>query len=182
MNVMPTSSCSAFSSIWRRLRSFASRAPNGSSSRSTFGLNDQRARERNTSLLTAGQLPGTTVGERAHLDELERGTDPFASLLLRRLLVLQTERDVVGHGEVREQRVVLEDRVHVALVRRDLRDVVAVQGDLPLAGSLEARDHPERGRLPHTRRARATRRTRRRHLEVDPGHGREANGTRQQHS
>src|SRR5215467_8125224 len=38
MNVTPTSSCSAFSSICRALRSLASRAPRGSSSKSTAGF------------------------------------------------------------------------------------------------------------------------------------------------
>jgi hypothetical protein len=48
---------------------------------------------------------------------------------------------------VREQRVVLEDGVDVALVRRDAGDRVPVEEDLALVRLLEAGDHPERCRL-----------------------------------
>ena len=48
---------------------------------------------------------------------------------LRDLADHQAVRDVVADGHVREQRVVLEDRVHVAIERRDRRDVRAVEQD-----------------------------------------------------
>ena len=48
---------------------------------------------------------------------------------------------------MREERVLLEDRVHVALVGRRARDVVAADQDLALVGLLEAGDHPQRRRL-----------------------------------
>ena len=44
---------------------------------------------------------------------------------------------------MREERVVLEDHVHVAPVRQHRRDVYALQENPPLAGRFEARDHPE---------------------------------------
>src|SRR5204862_5126310 len=45
------------------------------------------------------------------------------------------------------QRVVLEHRVDLALVRRRLHHVHAVQQDGPFRGALEPRDQPERGGL-----------------------------------
>jgi hypothetical protein len=48
---------------------------------------------------------------------------------------------------VRKQRVVLEDRVDVALVRRALGDVGAGQLDPPAVGPFEARDQAQRRRL-----------------------------------
>jgi hypothetical protein len=48
---------------------------------------------------------------------------------------------------VREQRVVLEDRVHVAFVRRQPRDVPPPQQDPPRCRLLEAGDHPQAGGL-----------------------------------
>src|SRR4029453_17606307 len=46
-----------------------------------------------------------------------------------------------------EQRVRLEDHPDVALVRWLVRDVGAVDDDRARGRALEARDHPERGRL-----------------------------------
>ena len=69
------------------------------------------------------------------------------------LLAPQAERDVVGHGQVREQRVRLEHGVDVALVRRHADDVAAGQHDPARVGLLEAGDHAQRGRLAAPRRA-----------------------------
>ena len=55
--------------------------------------------------------------------------------------------DVVAHRQVREERVVLEDRVHVPLVGRVLRDVPAVEQDPARGRQLEPGDHPQRRRL-----------------------------------
>ena len=89
MNVMPTSSWIAFSSIWSALRSFASRAPRGSSSKSTAGFEDQRAGERDPLLLPAGELVRPALLVTGQTDELERATDhrplsPFEVSLYRR--------------------------------------------------------------------------------------------------
>jgi hypothetical protein len=170
MNVMPTSSWRAFSSIWRRLRSLASSAPSGSSSRRTLGFRI-RARASDALLLAAGQLVRAALGELRHLHELERITDPLGGLLFRGLLVLEPEGDVLLDGEVREERVVLEDRVHVALVRRGLGHVDLVEEDLALGRALEARDHAQGGRFAAARWAEEREELARRHLQVDPGDG-----------
>ena len=74
----------------------------------------------------------------------------------------QPVRDVVHHGHVREQRVVLEHGVDVAVERRPAGDVAAAELDRAGGRQLEAGDHPQHRGLAGARRARAWRRTRRR--------------------
>ncbi len=125
-NVMPTSRWIYFSStcIWRR--SLRSSAASGSSSSSTGRTADERARERDALALTAGERTRSAVRHAAELHELEHVGDPRLDLSLSDTLAAQAERDVVRDVEVLEQRVALEDGVHVALVRRQTGDVVAV--------------------------------------------------------
>ena len=54
---------------------------------------------------------------------------------------------------MREERILLEDRVHVALVRRDAADVFTVENHLASGGLLEPSDHLQRGGLAAARRA-----------------------------
>jgi hypothetical protein len=53
----------------------------------------------------------------------------------------QTEGDVVDHGHVREERVLLEDGVHVALVGRHPGHVHTLEQDATRRRLLEAGDH-----------------------------------------
>ena len=62
-------------------------------------------------------------------------------------LAAQPEGDVLVDRQVREQRVVLEDRVDVALVGRQPGDVLALELDQPGRRLLEAADHPQGRRL-----------------------------------
>jgi hypothetical protein len=61
---------------------------------------------------------------------------------------LEAEADVARHVEVGEERVALEDGVHVALVGRQVGHVVAAEVDGALGRVLEAADHAERRGLP----------------------------------
>ena len=56
---------------------------------------------------------------------------------------LQPEGDVLVDREVREEGVVLEDRVHVPLVRRQPGDVLALELDQARRRLLEPADHPQ---------------------------------------
>ena len=99
-------------------------------------LVDQRAGERDPLLLAARELGGPALVVAVELHEVEVALDPVADLGLRDLLAPQTERDVVGDGQVREQRVRLEDGVDVALERRDADDVAAASASTrPSSGS-----------------------------------------------
>jgi hypothetical protein len=72
---------------------------------------------------------------------------------------------------VREERVVLEDGVHVASVRRQTRDVAAAELDSPIVRPLEAGDQPERRRLAGARRTEEREELAGADLEVDPVDG-----------
>ena len=162
--VMPTSRWIDLSSTCISSRSLRSSAPSGSSSSSTFGrLTSARAsatRCRWPPESCAGPAlrrspPSRTV---ASASSAARGAArPWPTLRTRR-----PYSTFVATRHVREQRVVLEDRVDVALERRQPGDVVAVEQDAARGRQLEAGDHPQHGRLARAGRARASRRTRRR--------------------
>ena len=107
-------------------------------------LVDERARQRDALALAAGELRRPALAERAELHELEH----FARAL-RALVAAPTPRTRGPYAtfsstrHVREQRVVLEHGVDVALVRRHVGDVRAVEQHLPAVGLLEARDQPQ---------------------------------------
>ena len=81
---------------------------------------DERAGERHALLLAAGELRRLALAVLAELDHLERLVDARLHVGLADLLALEPERDVLLHGQVREQRVGLEDGVDVALVGREV--------------------------------------------------------------
>jgi hypothetical protein len=116
------------------------------------GAVDDRAGERDALALAAAELSGLALAVLRQPDHLERLDRAAAPLGLGDLLDHQAVLDVLLHGHVREQRVVLEDRVDVAVERRLVRDVLAAQQDLAGVGQLEPRDHPQRRRLPRARR------------------------------
>src|SRR4029077_13410494 len=91
----------------------------------------------------AGQLPraAALVATQAH--EVERLADPARLVTLGHLLLTQPVAHVLGHVHVREERVVLEDRVDVAAIRRHAGDGLPGEQDLAAGRLLEARDHPE---------------------------------------
>ncbi len=103
---------------------------------------DQGPGQRDALLLAAGHLPRGAFLHAGERDDLHHLADAAADLGLGDLLALQAEGHVLVHGEVREQRVRLEDHVDVALVRGDPGDVAPVQVDRPGGGLLEPRDHP----------------------------------------
>ena len=124
---------------------------------------DERARDRDTLLLAAGEL----VRERVHLvreaDEVQHlghlPPDRRGALALH----LQGVRDVLGGGPVRQQLEVLEDAADVAAQQRDLRalqpaELAAADDDLA-RGRLELlQDEPDRrSSCPTPRRRRRTR-------------------------
>src|SRR4029077_3871232 len=94
------------------------------------------------------ELPRLALAETAQADEVEHLLDPRSDRLAGLALPAQAEGDVLEDGQVREECVALEDRVHVPLVRRQARDGPVSEEDRAGARLLEAADHPERRRLP----------------------------------
>ena len=113
----------------------------------------ERARERDALLLTARELPRLALREAGEPHELEDLGDAALQLALGDALPLEPEGDVVLDRHVREERVALEHRVDVALVRRQPDDVLVAQVDVALGRLLEAADHAQRRRLAAARRA-----------------------------
>ena len=103
----------------------------------------ERAGERDALLLAAGELGRPRVRERGDVEPLEQLVHARAARV----------RDVLAHGQVREQRVLLEDEADAPLVRllEDLPrrvepDLVAVR-DAAALRPREPGDHPEHGGL-----------------------------------
>jgi hypothetical protein len=74
------------------------------------------------------------------------------TLGLADLALLEPVGDVVQHGQVREQRVLLEDGVDVTPVRGRAHRVGSADQDLALVRLLEAGDQPQRRGLAAARR------------------------------
>ncbi len=102
------------------------------------GFGDQGAGESHALLLAAGELARIAGAQRAEPDQLQHALDARAPLRLPRASTPQTERDVVRHRHVREERVGLEDQAEVPAVDGHPRDVLPRQHDLPRVG----RDEP----------------------------------------
>ncbi len=89
----------------------------------------QGARHGHPLLLTAGKLRRKTIVhafERHQFQQLLPAGAPFRRAHAPHP---QRELDVLGHGEVAEQRIVLEHEADAALARTHARDVLAMQRD-----------------------------------------------------
>src|SRR4029077_3686543 len=108
-------------------------------------LDCERARERDALALPAGELRGIALREIAELDEIEQLGDAALQLRASRPSPpaphAKAERDVLEHGEMTEQRIVLEYESDVALARGDLRDVASFEAHAAAIGKFEAGDH-----------------------------------------
>src|SRR5205085_3200986 len=112
---------------------------------------DDRARERDALPLAAGELEGAPVAEASELDQLQGLLDALPADAPRHAPDAEAVADVLLHAHVREERVVLEDGVDVALVRRPAGHVRSGELDPAGIGPLEPRDQPQRSRLPGAR-------------------------------
>ncbi len=114
---------------------------------------DERAGEGDPLLLAAGQLPCPALAVARQANELECLVDSALFFGATDLLLAQAVAHILGNVHVREEGVVLEDRVDVPPIRGHPGDRPAGQDDLTGGRLLEARDHPERRRLAATGRA-----------------------------
>ena len=146
---MPRRWCRRFRSPRTCTRSFASRFDSGSSSRNACGLADQRAPHRDALTLAAGELrrPPLRAGRRSRASR-DTSRDAPLDLGLRRLALLQPERQVLVDGHVRVERVVLEHHRDVAVARRDVVDHAVADRDRAGRDLLQPGHHPQRGGLP----------------------------------
>ena len=108
---------------------------------------DERAGERDALLLAAGELPRLAAAESLQPDERQHLVDAARAPAAVDALAPEPKGDVLEDRQMREERVALEDGVHVALVRRQPDDVTVAELDRALVRLLEAADHPQRRRL-----------------------------------
>ncbi len=89
------------------------------------------------------------------VQQLRRLLDALADICLRNAASRrsQRKREIVVHGQVRIQRVLLKDEGNVAASRRIVGHVAAIDEDGAPVGTLQPRDQPECRRLPGTARA-----------------------------
>ena len=106
-------------------------------------LDDDGAGERDALLLAAGEALGQAVGVLGDLDRLEDFIDAAPDLVLGQMAVFEAEGDVLAHGHVRKDGIVLEDHADVALVGRDVVDDPSVEGDGAALDGVEAGDHAQ---------------------------------------
>ena len=97
-------------------------------------LRRERASERHSLALPAGELRRIAVAESLELNELQELVDPVPDLGLRTLAHLEPEGDVVANGHVLERRVMLKDEPDVAVLWSDAGRVLARDHDLTLVG------------------------------------------------
>ena len=111
------------------------------------GFHHQRPCQRNTLLLSAGELVGHPLLHVRELHQLQDVCDPLLNLFLRNFPEPETVCHVVKHIVVREKRVALEHHCRIALVGRQLIDRFPAQVDLTLIRTFKAGDHPQCGRF-----------------------------------
>ena len=113
-----------------------------------LGVVDERPRQGDPLLHAAGELPRLPLLGPRQVDETEDLPHAAGDLVAGNVSAAKAEGDVLEDRQVREERVALEDRVHVALVRRQSRDGLVAEVDDAIVRFLEAADHPQRRRLP----------------------------------
>ena len=106
-------------------------------------LHHQRPGQRHALALAAGQLGGLASDELPQLHAFQGFAGPLVALLPGHAAHAQAVGDVVDEGHVREQRIVLEHGVEVALEGRHPGDVLALEFDASGGGQLEACDQAQ---------------------------------------
>ena len=147
MNVMPSVRCSVLSSTCTSLRSFRSSAARGSSSSRTLG-SSTRARARAT---RCRWPPLNWSGRRASIPARRTSARASATFAVQSRfgspLVAQSERHILGHRQMGEQRILLKHHIRRPLIRRHPRHVRAINEDRPRGRRLQSGDQPEQSRL-----------------------------------
>ena len=110
-------------------------------------LDDNRAGERDALLLAAGKALRQTVGILRDLHGLQNLVHALLDLFLGQMAVFKAESDVLAHGHMRENGVILENHADVALVRRNIVDDLAVESDGAALDGVKARNHAQQGRF-----------------------------------
>ena len=79
------------------------------------------------------------------VDQLQHALHAALDFILGHLFELEAEGNIVKHVQVREQGILLENRVHAALVGRNIKDILALKEELAARGRLETSNDAQRG-------------------------------------
>ena len=110
-------------------------------------LDHQGAGQCHALLLAAGQPVGRAVGILADVHQLHELVGLLLDGLLGFLTVLQTKGNVVPHGHVGEDGIVLEYHADVALGGVDVVDALVVEVEVAAFNAVEACDHTQKCRF-----------------------------------
>ena len=117
----------------------------------------QRTGQRDALALPAGELRRIAIRQPAQLHQIEQIHHLLADHGLGRALVArldaETERHVLEHAHMAEQRVMLEDEPHLPFAHMLLRGVLALQQNPAAVGRFQPGDDPEQRGLAAARRA-----------------------------
>jgi len=108
-----------------------------------FGLVGQGPGNCDPLQLASRQLSRESFPKARQADQVQKLLVPAAPLGSGNPPDLEPELDVLGHGHVPEDRVVLEDEAHVALLGRKPRDIPAVEQDASVVRRKEAGCDPQ---------------------------------------
>ena len=100
-------------------------------------------RQRHPLLLTAGELRGLAAQQRLQAEEVSGARQSVVPLGARNLPHLQPEDDVLGHVEMGEERIALEDHGDAPLRGLQRRHVPPADDDAAGAGNIEPGDEPQ---------------------------------------
>ena len=117
------------------------------------GLAHDGPGQRHPLALAARELPRLAVEQRGQPEGLGGPLDLDRPLVLVDAALAERELDVLGHRQVRVERVALEDHGHVAVLGVDVVDDPVTDGDGAAGHLLEAGHQAQRGRLAAARRA-----------------------------
>ena len=117
------------------------------------GLVDQAAGDGHPLLLPARELVDAAALEAFEAHDLQHFQHFGADRLLRQFFEPQAESHVFKHVQMREQRILLEHRVHRPLVGRLTGDVLAIKKDIARFWGDEPGDHAQGRGLAAARRA-----------------------------
>ncbi|KKO63297.1 hypothetical protein VM94_03048 [Janthinobacterium sp. KBS0711] len=118
-----------------------------------LGLAHDGAAHGHALALAAGQGARLAVEQVVDFQDGGGGAHALFDFRLGELAQLQAKAQVVEHGLVRIQRIVLEDHGDVALARRQVVDDLPLDGDGAARDGLEPRNHAHQGGFSTTRRA-----------------------------
>jgi hypothetical protein len=116
------------------------------------GLADDGAADRDTLLLSAGKIAGHAREDILNAEDAGGLVDAACDVRGAQAPDAEAESEVLGHGEVRVERVVLEDHGDITVARRQTADVGVADENASGGETFEAGNHAQGAGFAATRR------------------------------